>query len=350
MRKLTAAILMLGLVFGTGCGSDDDDNGTNPPPPSVTRITAATGIVAPSLTSVTDTVWNRITPTTVAIASDRLGTSKQRPPTAMAVAPSVAVQTVVVDETLYMRFNWTDDSFDVWPNAWMVDSLIGTSAHFEQLVIESQDQCLVLFDALPNDGWDAWLWQAHSSTVVGAVGEPMTGFAQGRTLRNSAFAIDAGTLDIVRENDSLMSFGIPSYLHNDTNAFTGFILPEAEADSVVFVLPDPPSDDVVVLPITGWTEGYMVPGYLTDQTVAQASVEERGSRWDISAVADYSAATDEYTLVLSRALNTGYPDDANLTSLAPVEVRFGITNESDFDLSHGSTKQGFTATFELTLP
>jgi hypothetical protein len=120
--------------------------------------------------------------------------------------------------------------------------------------------------------------------------------------------------------------------------FTGFILLESEADSLD------------VLPSTGWSVGYVVPGYLTDGSVAQVSPAERGSKYDIRSVASHSTVADEYTVVLARALDTGFPDDADLSALSTVGVRLGITNESEFNMTQGSSKQGFTAQFELTLP
>ena len=111
MKKLLLSILTLSLMLWLGCGGDDGP--TDPVGPTVVTVTAATGSTAPARLSVEDTVWNRINPTTVAVPADRFASAgKRRPTSAQAVAGSVEVQALVVNEILYLRLTWDDDTWD----------------------------------------------------------------------------------------------------------------------------------------------------------------------------------------------------------------------------------------------
>jgi len=335
MKRIFLISMILSFGLWLGCGGDDS---TGPDIPTVDTIRVAAASVAPSQDSVSDTIWDRITSKSIAVTSGQLSLSaKQRPVSALAVAGQIDIKAAVYSDTLYLRLAWADAVFDVWPQVWVVDSMVGGSPLFEHLVLRSQDQLLVLFGGLPNDGFDVWHWRAHSTAIEQMPGGMIRGFAEGRVLRNGILTTDAGNLEIVIENHKFGEFNRPTFLHPDTTDFHGFILPLAIADSLD------------VLPTSGWSLHDTVPGYLTDQDVGEASAAARGSRWDIRSLATY--ASGAYTVVLSRALSTG--DDASDLSMQSgqhVPVRLAISNRTEFVFDEGSADQGITKMFYLTIP
>jgi len=328
-------VCALALIWA-GCGGDDGT--TEPPPPQATVVTAVTASLAPIMGNVNDTIWNRAVTKAVPVTSGTISVgAKVRSSTALVVASQVNVQAAVHGGNLYLRLMWADPTFDAWPHIWVVDSMAGPTPLFEHLVTESQDQAIVLFRGMVNHLWDVWRWQAHSTALSGQVGGVITGFAEGATYISNTFTVDDGDLALVRPNGPYMGeFNRPTCLHEDTMAFHGFILPESEADSL---------DQ---LPLSGWQVHDTVPGYITDQSLADSSAVALGSRWDIAAVALHSAG--QYTVVLRRALNTGYTDDLAMAAGTRLAMKVILTDKLDPDFAHGLTDQGITGLFYLQLP
>jgi hypothetical protein len=189
-----------------------------------------------------------------------------------------------------------------------------------------------MFSGLADNGWDAWHWRVLTTAIKENSGGQLEGFAEGKTLRDGSLTTDGGNVVIALRNLPLGGgFEQPTKMHKDSSAFTGFIL----------LL-----DDSVDLRSTsgGWSIGQFIPGWRIDSTVAGSTKDAtRLSRWDTRAVADWSDGADQYTLVLCRALETGFEDDLVMADSA--KVRVGITNNLDFAFDQGSTKQGFTPEF-----
>jgi len=335
MKHCHVFLLCALALMWVGCGGDD---GTTEPPPQATVVTAVTASLAPIMSNVNDTIWNRAIAKAVPVTSGEIPVgAKVRPATALVVASQVNVQATVHGGNVYLRLMWADPTFDAWPHIWVVDSMAGATPYFEHLITESQDQLFVLFRGMPSSQWDVWHWQAHSTALAGQVGGVITGFAEDATYVSNVFTTDAGNLDLVRPNGPYMeTFNRPTYLHEDTMAFHGFIMPESEADSL---------DQ---LPLSGWQVHDTVPGYITDQSLADSSAVALGSRWDIAAVARHSAG--QYTVVLRRALNTGYIDDLAMAAGTRLAMKVVLTNKLDPDFAHGLSDQGITGLFYLQLP
>ena len=334
MKRISLVAPILCLALWLGCGGDDDDGPTDPNGPTTVTVTAATGTVAPARLSVEDTVWTRIAPKTVSIASDRFSSAgKIRPASALAVAGSVAVQAVVVDDTLYLRLAWDDNTYDCWPGRYEVTSFdypgSDTLAHFTQDELSfREDQAMVFFQ---NDGatsWDVWQWRLVT-TGAGYL-------AEGYTLTGTALTRDAGAAVVATANDG--DADQPAYMHLEGPGNESYRLEQSSAVAIVFDL--------------AWQLGQYVPGWLINSTLYLPQyATTRASRWDIGAFSSsYSSLSGFHVVVLHRALNTGYPDDLDMIAYSTLNARVGITNNADFSMSMGDTKQGFTSTFVLNLP
>jgi hypothetical protein len=334
MKRYLLFSVMLIPVLLIGCGGDD--NKPVDSEPDVTRITAAEPATSPA--AVNAAVWSGITATSVAIPASGVKFKRTGSAEPASTASTVSVKAAVFADTLYMRVTWSDATFSAWPSAWRVHSLVGQSPLFEHLTTWSQDQLVLLFSGLTSDGWDVWHWQVHSTSLSGTRTGLISGFAEGKTLRNRSLITHTGDLEFVIENHQYGGFIKPTFLPEDYGGYSGFILPEDAVDSVE------------IIPDSGWTVGDTIPGYLTDTTAAYLTPQERGSRWSVNARALYE--TGQYTVLLSRAMTTAYTDDLNFTSPDSVTMRIGISNNFDFTYSatQGSSEQGFTGTFILVLP
>lgn len=342
MRTIIGLLLGASLLLWAGCGGDDDGGGTEPTPTSVT-VTAATAATAPSMTNVTDAVWNQATAKAISLSSGTIS-PKTRPNAALAVASEISMQALVNSDTLYLRLIWSDATFDCWPGVWKVDSMAGTNPLFEHVITDyndtaaQQDQMLVLFKGLPNNVWDVWHWKVQTTAVDGVIGGTITGFAEGRRLSGTQLITDDGDLDLVRQNHGFGSFNRPTFLHQDTMLFTGFILPLDEADSL----------GEGEFPQNGWSLEDTIPGYLTDQSLASESAANLDSRWDVHGVWRHSSG--QYTLVLKGPLHSGYSDDLQMTTGEKVPMKIILSNSSRASFVVGSADQGITALFYLQLP
>jgi hypothetical protein len=331
IRLLFTAVLFPVLLIG--CGGDDS---TNPPTVPTTTITAAQPVSSPA--AVDAAVWSSIAATSVAIPTTGIKFKRSAEAEPASTASSVSIKAAVYSDTLYMRVQWADNTFSVWPSAWRIDSLEQGSPLFEHQITWAQDQLVLLFSGLTNSGWDVWHWQVHSTSYAVSADTLLSGFAEGKTLRNRVLTTHAGDLNLTSANGKYGEFNRPTFIPVDSGEFTGYILS---------------SDHVVqrdVLPNSGWTQGALVSGYLTDTSAASASAVDRGSRWSVKARALYEAG--HYTVLLSRAMSTSYSDDLNFVTGDSVTMRLGISNNLDFTYSatQGDSEQGFTNAFILVLP
>jgi hypothetical protein len=101
----------------------------------------------------------------------------------------------------------------------------------------------------------------------------------------------------------------------------------------------------------GWEIGQRVPGWLIDDELhLPQNVEARGSRFEIGAVSDYNPVSQRYTVVLWRALDTGDAIDLDMSAYPTLNLRLGITDNTDFVFGQGDSRQGFSVAFNLNLP
>jgi len=329
MKKLSLVLTVLLALGWLGCGEDDEP--TAPGPTTVT-VTAATGTVAPARLSVEDSVWNRITPKALAITADRLSSGKQRPPSLLAVADTVRIQAVVVSDTLYVRLSWSDGTWDRWPGRFAVTGYDilepDTLAHFTQDALSySEDQAMLFFQAEGDATWDIWQWRLVT-TGAGYL-------AEGLTLSGTTLTRDQGTVDVATSNAS--EFGQPLYMQPEGFDNQDYRLFESEAVAMDHTL--------------DWEIGDLVAGWVIDDSLyLPQNTAARASRFDVGAVSSYTASPARYTVVLQRALNTGKGDDLDMSAYSSLRMRIGLTNNSDFVLTQGDTRQGFTSVFRLNLP
>jgi hypothetical protein len=330
MKKLSLVLTVLLALEWLGCGGEDKP--TAPPVPTIATVTAASGTVAPARLSVQDSVWNRITPKALAITADRLSSSKQRPPSLLSVSDTVRIQAVVVSDTLYVRLSWSDGTWDRWPGRFAVTSFDtlapDTLAHFTQDALSySEDQAMLFFQATGDTTWDIWQWRLVT-TGAGYLGE-------GFTLSGTTLTRDQGTADVDTSNAN--QGGQPIYMQ-----------PEGPANQDYRLFK---SDAVVMDHYLDWQLGDLVAGWVIDDSLyLPQNTAARASRFDIGAVSSYTASPARYTVVLHRALNTGHADDLDMSAHSSLRMRIGLTNNSDFYLSQGDTRQGFTSVFQLNLP
>jgi len=329
MKKLSLVLTIVLALAWVGCGEDDEP--TAPGPTTVT-VTAAAGTVAPARLSVEDSVWNRITPKALAITADRLSAGKQRPPSRLAVADSVQIQAVVVNDTLFVRLSWADGTWDRWPGRFAVTGYDilepDTLAHFTQDALSySEDQTMLFFQAEGDATWDIWQWRL---VTTGA------GFlAEGFTLSATTLTPDQGTVDLAYSNAG--ECGQPTYMQPGGPVNQDYRLYNSDAVAMDHTL--------------DWEIGDLVSGWVMDGSLyLPQNAVARASRFDIGAVSSYTPSPARYTVVLHCALNTGKDDDLDMSAYSSLRMRIGLTNNSDFVLTQGDTRQGFTSVFRLSLP
>jgi hypothetical protein len=122
-------------------------------------------------------------------------------------------------------------------------------------------------------------------------------------------------------------------MHEDSSAFHGYILYQPDAAPLSALS-------------TGWTEGQTIPGKLIDTTVYDRLVSTRGARWAIRAADDYDSTGNQYTVMMCRALNTGFDDDLNMLVLDSVKMKVVVLN-NQVDLTMGTNNRGISKEFWL---
>lgn len=357
MKKLIPLLMVvMAATWWLSCSSEPTSP-PPPPPPSEVRVVADTNVTAPTLSSADEEVWSGVTSYNVPV---KMSNNPKRTPSYDASIPSeVTVQAIKKNGTLYLRLQWADPTFDVFPDHFEVDSIGGgllPVVHYGHHPCEPtcEDQVFVMFDGMPNDGWDVWNWQAFSTACCN--------LGKGYSYTNSVLTPDAaGTASdtFLIEN---VPFGTqPTYAHKDTSNFTGYILYLEDAvhhDTILYQRIDTTYVDTGMIIDTldfhfwqtsGWEIGQKVPGWLVDSSFASLSDAERGSRWDIHTVSTYDSSAIQYRVVMARALNTGYSDDLDMSSLDSVEVKIGFyDNQREF--LTGSSNRGFSDKFRIILP
>jgi hypothetical protein len=335
LKKLLFVSVIVGLTSLLGCGGDDGP--TEPVVPTIITVTAATSATAPARLNVVDPIWNTITPKNIPITVDNFSlAAKRRPNNALAVASSVAVQALVVGDSLYLRLAWDDDSWDRWPGRFEVTSFheaSGWAQFTRDDLAAKEDQAMVFFDGGADFGWDVWNWRM--TTTGGGY------LAEGAVLDGTTLTVDPGDNDLVILNQD-EGFSLPNYMHPEGPSNQSYQL--FEADAVTMVVN---TDSLTARYGTVWAMGDRVPGWLIDGDYSLQTLAARGGRFDIDSRSRHSS--NEYVIVLMRELNTGRATDFNMSDSTTVDVRIGISNNSDFRFNAGSSQQGFSKTFKLNL-
>ncbi len=323
MKKLLSILLILPLVLWTGCG---DDNGTNGDDDNVVRLVADTSVRSPDITIVDDPVWDSVATTTVAVDTV---IPRVQPPLALSVANSISLQAIKKNDYLFLRAIWIEDSLHLIKDAFKIKAYPDIEFdHYEDAYYE--DQLMVMF-TMPGSTWyDVWNWRSLQ-TAQGNLAEGANYYpAYDDTL---CWVVDSGDLEVACENPK--EHGMPKYLHKDGSDFHGQVL--YSEDTIIYrYFPD-------------WEIGQIVPGWYIDTTVADTVAAFPESRWDVASAYAYDSEVNQLTVVLARKLDTGWPDDMDLSAVGTVTLQIGLYNNQS-KLREGGSKVGFTEGFTLVLP
>jgi len=323
MKKLIGLLLIGSVLLVAGCGGDDD--GTNPTPAS-TRVIVASPATAPSSTNVDDAVWNGISATSLTVA---LGNPKPAVPKPSAIPSNVSLKAAVHGDSLFLKMVWADATHDVWREVYTVGEQPPYFNHdcCDDNALHREDQLFVMFAGLAGGAWDVWNWRSLTTA---------TGYlAEGGTFVNGILESDTvgneGLKPVTRNTPPVGSQ--PYKMHETGNAFEGNILYWEDAVDLNLIGVD-------------WTTGQTIPGWLVDTTIYDRLSNIRMSRWAIHAATKWDTTSSQYTVVLSRPLNTGYSDDLNMATLDSVKVKIGVL-DNQISINLGSGNRGFTGEFWL---
>lgn len=325
IKYLTLLLIVIAVVIA-GCGGDDE---VVDPGPTTSRVTAVTATTAP--VTVNHVQWQNATETPIVINSISF-TSKISPQNATLVTTdTVGVKAMVFSNTLYVRLDWADATDDRWPRSYYVSQLQDLGG--DTLVIMTYDTLSQFEDQVmlmvreATDMWDCWNWR-RVTTDGGFL-------AEGMNIESGAFVVD--------DNDSAATVAVDNHV---PNFGPDFMQPDSSLRTDAYLLYT--SNAISWNPQSGgWALNQRLAGVLIDSSLHSSSAR-RGSQWDINAVSTYAGG--RHTVVLSRALNTGFADDMVLGSGQTYVARLGVTNNANFSLTVGSTNQGFSPIFNIVLP
>jgi hypothetical protein len=352
MKRCVPIFVMLLFGLWLGCGGKEKgptDNGEKPQ-----RLVANTTVDEPTLDSVNDPVWSTID--SVVVPVSQAGNPKLRPPDAAAVPPNVTVKAVKKSDKLYLRLQWSDATFDAYFENYEVDHIIpGTPQavwfKHNDSDLTQEDQIFVLFDGLPEGGYDVWNWRVLTTGAIG--------------LGKGFNYLSADSLLVADSAGTVTDFGIitnperdlahqPTYAHKNSSDFHGYLLYTTDTVNYQQVLDSIYDEylgewvDVFFFNTTGWQIGQKIPGWLIDSSLA-LSDEQLGSRWDIKSVSEYDSTADYYQVVLCRKLYTTFTDDMDLSAVDSVKVKIGIyDSQEEFD--EQTNHRGFSDVFWIILP
>jgi len=284
-------------------------------------------------------VWDNVTALPVTIEPEETDVSKM--PTVdgifFAAIPEVKLQAAYDDKTLWIRAVWADDTMNNNFGTWTYDGTTWTQSKLRQ------DRIAFLFDLSGNaqfkalgcggacheadssagdymgfppgstDTLDGWQWKASQSALVGYADDQWLG----------AYVDDKGPK--TPSNDA--STGKASAANkNKAGDAPAFIYPEgAVPGTPLFADKAVAYDPSMKLPA-----GYTVPGYVVSRP--------EGSRADVNAVSRYvtdAAGHGWWYVVLSRAFNTGNPDDHVFTLKSNTVFGVAVFNNAD-DKQHAT--------------
>lgn len=330
MKKILCTLLLLPIVLLFACSSDDDES-TNP---TITtpRLVAATGTKPNSAGSPNDAAWTPVNGLNITLNASGSLAKPYATTMSASAATTINVKALVADDTLFMRFEWADDSQHVWRDAWTLSNLSGYN-FTQNMVGFNEDQLFVMFTAVDSNWADVWNWRALT-TEGGRL-------AEGYNYANGQLARDAGGQKLADENITRPIYDEhrPRWVHQTQSAFTGFFLYLSETDSTNGLVFD-----------DNWQVGMTVPGYVIDDAVPGRVFNTPESRWDTWTAAFYDADADKYQLALAHGMNNGFADDLDFTALDSVKIKIVVQDNRDELSATNSSQQSSSNDFWLILP
>ncbi|MFH1372446.1 MAG: ethylbenzene dehydrogenase-related protein [bacterium] len=330
MKRLLSILLILPLVLWTGCG---DDNGTNgDDDDKIIRLVANTSVGSPDITIVDDPVWDSVATTTIAVSTTVA--PKVRPPLALGVANSISLKAIKKNDSLFIQAVWSDDSLHLVKDAFAVFFDEGGGLQFtHQKDAYFEDQLMLMF-TLPGSTWyDVWNWRSLQ-TAQGFLAEGANYYPA--EIDDSLYwVIDDGNSKVYWVNQPIGESTTPTYLHKDGSGFHGQVMNNLDRMTYRY--------------LSGWEDGQIIPGWSIDTSVAGIVATAPESRWDVTSAYAYDSDVDQFTVVLTRKLNTGSNDDLDLSTVGSVSMKVGVFNNQSALLLGGS-QRGFTKEFLLVLP
>ncbi|MFQ6009176.1 MAG: hypothetical protein ACE5K8_09535, partial [Candidatus Zixiibacteriota bacterium] len=151
MKRIVPIFVVFLFGLWLGCGGDEEgptDNGGKP-----LRLVANTTVNEPTLDSVNDPVWSTVD--SIVVPVSQANRPKLRPPQTAAVPPNVTVKAIKKSSKLYLRLQWSDATFDAYPDHFEVNEIdpISTpqTVRFDQHdhALTEEDQIFVMFYGLP---------------------------------------------------------------------------------------------------------------------------------------------------------------------------------------------------------
>jgi hypothetical protein len=233
------------------------------------------------------------------------------------------------NDSLYLRLSWSDPTHSVWRDHYELTEIEPTFVRFfhyccDDNSLHREDQLVMMFEGLADDGWDTWNWR---SLTTGSAG-----LAENMVFRNGSFdTLEVAVYPAYLNPEQLN--GQPKYMHVDSSDFTGFVLHETDTARTD-------------LTPGGWGFGDIIPGWIVDTSVASLPASTRGARWPIRAASTHVDSANLYTVVLCRAMNTTYTDNLNMAALDSVHVKLGLL-DNQIAITTGGTGRGFTEEFWL---
>ncbi len=347
---IAIAVLLL-CPFAFVCTKKGRDNPLDPhgQPLSTVRVIADTTVnQPPAMDTADEQVWAGVDSFLVEMQS---GIPKLMPPEASGIPINVYVQAINKAGKLYVRLQWTDITFDAYPEAFEVSDTTPPIEFSQEAGILDEDQVYVMFADAIAGGYDVWNWRVLTTGAGG--------LAKGYTFQDAATELTADALGSVTDSVTVKNppHGLqPTYAHRDTSGFDYYILYTTDTvswDSILFATVDTVTgiiDSTVYFfwNTTGWSMGQRIPGWLIDSSFASLSDAQRGSRWDIRAVSVYDDVASRYRVVLCRQLSTGYSDDIALADMDSVKVKVGIYDDQE-DFRTGSSNRGYSDDFWIIL-
>jgi len=329
MKKyIIFSVFFLALVLA-GCGDDNGTNGDDNGTEKIPRLVVDTMATAPTLSDANEAVWFTVDSVLVEIGGDpanygqNISLQKQ----------NAVMRAIKKSDTIYIWVRWHDPSgADLWAN--YIRKPDSSSSLWEHVTTEGQDMFFILFDnqdngtegadcatmCHPGEGMkttgggmaDAWRWMS-TCTMPGKMADDI--WWDGAT--PSTDTADA-TINkyVFRDNDD---GNRPRYVHEDTMLYTGVFL--YIEDTLKYNPLEP----------TRWPTGHRIPGFVTDSSIYGAPDRNDNSRNNVRAIAIFDSTGSStgwtWTVAFARALNTGYNDDVDLSTLDSVQVTVAATND-----------------------
>jgi len=323
MKKFAIPLLALLIALFIACSDDDGGTGGDGDGDTEALRLEVDMLAQPSATDV-NVGWAGVDSVLVDIGAT----------TAYGINPNLGRQNVILkavvrDDILYIRAKWHDATANLWAN-YLRDVDSATTGNFEQATTTGEDKFLIIFDGQNNGteradcasmchvtshhttgggNVDAWKWLS-TKTAPGFLAEDEWWDGSGRTLDD----IQVNTY-VYRENWD--GFGHqPEWMHETGSDYQ---------EPYLYL-----EDVVDYNPLANWEYNSRIPGYGIDSTIFSSATRNESSRWNVTGISEFdstgASSAWTWTVVFSRALNTGHADDVNLADLDSVQIAIAATH------------------------